>query len=99
MYHPLSLNGYSKIINAVKRQRNLGLEVRQYTHTRTPHRNLQPDRCGPVIHLATISLDFTSPHFTYTSVEDKLINMFMSYRLEMKCFFILKLVANRGFRL
>jgi hypothetical protein len=25
MYHPLSLNGYSKIINAVKRQRNLGL--------------------------------------------------------------------------
>jgi endonuclease IV len=26
MYHPLSLNGYSKIINAVKRQRNLGLE-------------------------------------------------------------------------
>ena len=27
MYHPLSLNGYSKIINAVKRQRNLGLAV------------------------------------------------------------------------
>jgi hypothetical protein len=27
MYHPLSLNGYSKIINAVKRQRNLGLVV------------------------------------------------------------------------
>jgi membrane protein CcdC involved in cytochrome C biogenesis len=26
MYHPLSLNGYSKIINAVKRQRNLGLQ-------------------------------------------------------------------------
>ena len=25
MYHPLSLNGYNKIINAVKRQRNLGL--------------------------------------------------------------------------
>jgi hypothetical protein len=25
MYYPLSLNGYSKIINAVKRQRNLGL--------------------------------------------------------------------------
>jgi hypothetical protein len=31
-------------------------EVRQYTHTRTPHRNLQPDRCGPVLSLAT-SLD------------------------------------------
>ena len=27
MYHPLSLNGYSKIINAVKRQRNLGLPL------------------------------------------------------------------------
>ena len=27
MYHPLSLNGYSKIINAVKRQRNLGLGI------------------------------------------------------------------------
>ena len=27
MYHPLSLNGYSKIINAVKRQRNLGLNL------------------------------------------------------------------------
>ena len=27
MYHPLSLNGYSKIINAVKRQRNLGLST------------------------------------------------------------------------
>ena len=27
MYHPLSLNGYSKIINAVKRQRNLGLAL------------------------------------------------------------------------
>jgi hypothetical protein len=25
MYHPLTLNGYSNFINAVKRQRNLGL--------------------------------------------------------------------------
>jgi hypothetical protein len=36
---------------------------------------------------------------THTSVEGKLINLCMSYRLEMKLFFILKLVANRGFRL
>ena len=27
MYHPLTLNGYSNFINAVKRQRNLGLQV------------------------------------------------------------------------
>jgi hypothetical protein len=32
-------------------------------------------------------------------VEGKLINLFMSYRLEMKLFFILKLVENRGFHL
>ena len=31
-YHALSLNGNSKIINAVKRQRNLGLCVRDYTN-------------------------------------------------------------------
>jgi hypothetical protein len=63
----------------------------------SPHRNLQPDHCGPVLPLATYSLDFT-PCFTHTSVEGKLINLCMSYRLEMKFFFILKLVANRGFR-
>ena len=75
-------------------------EVRQYTHTRTSHRNLQPDRCGPVLPLATTSLDFTSlPLILHTSVEGKLINLCMSYRLEMKLFFILKLVPNRGFRL
>ena len=28
MYHPLTLNGYSNFINAVKRQRNLGLQNR-----------------------------------------------------------------------
>jgi hypothetical protein len=28
MYHPLTLNGYSNFINAVKRQRNLGLVCR-----------------------------------------------------------------------
>ena len=32
MYHPLSLNGYSKIINAVKRQRNLGLVTSKTIH-------------------------------------------------------------------
>jgi hypothetical protein len=51
--------------------------------------------------LATTSLDFTPPfpHFTHTSVEGKLINLCMSYRLEMKFFLILKLLANRSFRL
>ena len=31
MYHPLTLNGYSNFINAVKRQRNLGLISKQMT--------------------------------------------------------------------
>jgi hypothetical protein len=61
---------------------------------------LEPDRCGPVMPLATTSLDFTPlPLILHASVEGKLINLCMSYRLEMKFFFILKLVANRGFRL
>jgi hypothetical protein len=30
MYHPLTLNGYSNFINAVKRQRNLGLTLYMY---------------------------------------------------------------------
>jgi hypothetical protein len=34
-------------------------EVRQYAHSRTPRRNLQPDSCGPVLPLATNNLDFT----------------------------------------
>jgi hypothetical protein len=34
----------------------LQLIIAQYT--RTPHQNLQPDRCGPVLPLATTSLDF-----------------------------------------
>jgi hypothetical protein len=37
IYHPLTLNGYSNFINAVKRQRNLGLQVSmldlQYSQT------------------------------------------------------------------
>jgi hypothetical protein len=48
------------------------------------------DQCCPELQLAYISPP---------SVEGKLINLCMSYRLEMKLFFILKLVANRGFRL
>jgi hypothetical protein len=64
---------------------------------------MQPVHCEPVLPLTTTSLDFTLPHphrhFTQTSVEGKLIKLCMSYRLEMKFFFILELVANRGFRL
>jgi hypothetical protein len=62
---------------------------------------MQHDHYGTVLPLTTISLDFipTTPHFTHTSVADKLINLCMSYRLEMKFSVILKLVANRGFRL
>jgi hypothetical protein len=69
-------------------------EVRQYTHSRTPHQNLQPDRCGPVLPLATTNLDFTPTllpilHTHSVSVDGTLINLLMSYRLEMKLFFIL----------
>ena len=64
----------------------------------TPHRNLQPDRCGSVLPLATTNLD-SPPHFTHTSLTSKLIDLCMSYRLEMKIFLILKLIAKRGFRL
>ena len=62
---------------------------------------MQHDHCGTVLPIATTSLDFTHPppHFTHITVEGKLINLCMSYRLEMKFLFILKLVANRGFRL
>jgi hypothetical protein len=55
---------------------------------------LEPDRCGPVMPLATTSLDFTPlPLILHASVEGKLINLCMSYRLEMKFFFILKIVG------
>jgi len=53
--------------------------------------------------LATIDFDFTPSlpilHTHPVSVDGKLINLFMSYRLELKLFFILKLVANPGFHL
>ena len=62
---------------------------------------MQHDHYGTVLPLTTINLDFIppTPHFTHTSVEGKLINLCISYRLEMKFSVILKLVANRGFRL
>jgi hypothetical protein len=37
MYHPLALNGYSNFINAVKRQRNLGLSTEQFAVQRNEH--------------------------------------------------------------
>ena len=81
----------------------MDIAKRQYTHSRTPHRNLQSDRCGPVLPLATTNLNFTPPlPILYThpvSVDGKLINLLMSYRLEMKLLFILKLVSNPGFHL
>ena len=82
------------------------IQITIHEHSRTPHRNLQPDRCGPVLPLATTNLDFTPPpnpltilHTNTVSMEGKLINLLMSYRLELKLFFILKLVANPGFHL
>jgi hypothetical protein len=43
MYHPLSLNGYIKIINAVKRQRNLGLTAEESrTKSQRDYKELSP---------------------------------------------------------
>jgi len=70
----------------------MDIAKRQYTHSRTPHRNLQSDRCGPVLPLTIL-------HTHPVSVDGKLINLLMSYRLELKLFFILKLVAHPGFHL
>ena len=54
MYIQITINGH-----------NAKQQVRQYTHSRTPNQNLQPDRCGPVLPLATTNLEFTpnSPTF------------------------------------
>jgi len=41
-------------------------EIKDIKHTRIPHRNLQPDRCGPVLPLATTSLDFIPPSILHT---------------------------------
>jgi hypothetical protein len=85
MYIQITINGHSK----AKQQ------VRQYTHSRIPYRNLQPDSCRPVLPLATTNLDFTpTPSLFYTRILYPVINLLMSYRLELKLFAILKLVAN-----
>jgi hypothetical protein len=61
MYIQITIHGHSE-----------KQEVRQYAHSRTPHQNLQPDRCGPVLPQATTNLNFTpyppTPSPFYTNI-------------------------------
>jgi hypothetical protein len=77
------------------------VEVRQYnTNNWTPHLNLKPDPCAPVLPLAKTSLvppKFYTHILYLTICGSQTINLFMSYRLGMKLFFILRLVNYSNF--